>query len=239
VNQAQVPWKISDAIVVFLVAWIVVPVAVFLLLPVLAGYWPALQAVSQGLQSGDVEVSFGLVMVSSLAAMAMIWHYLKRYGVGWSELGLRPFSIGKALGYLAAGLVIMIMAVATAYAATKWLFPSFNANQEQVNEFTSPETPGALRLSFMALVVLPAILEEIMFRGFMFPAFIRRFGVIGGAVGSSLLFGVAHMQPNIVVYTVILGLILCFLYRKLGSIWPGIGLHMLNNYLAFAAIMSK
>ncbi len=94
-------------------------------------------------------------------------------------------------------------------------------------------------LSLWALVIIPPIIEEIVFRGFMFPAFAKRFGVVLGAVVSSLLFAVAHLQLNVSVYTFILGLLLCFLYVRLGSTIPGIGIHMLNNYLAYMALNQK
>ncbi len=88
-------------------------------------------------------------------------------------------------------------------------------------------------------MLIPPIIEETVFRGFIFPAFSKRFGVIIGALLSSLLFGFAHLQYNVGVYTVVLGLLLCLLYIKLRSIVPGIFLHMLNNYLAFVALTHK
>jgi uncharacterized protein len=57
-----------------------------------------------------------------------------------------------------------------------------------------------------------------------------------GAVLSSGLFALAHGQANIAIYTFPLGLLLCFMYVRLGSIVPGMALHMINNYLAFVAV---
>jgi membrane protease YdiL (CAAX protease family) len=87
-------------------------------------------------------------------------------------------------------------------------------------------------------VLLPPIIEETIFRGFIFPAISTRTGVIWGAILSSLLFGAFHGQANVFVYTAILGLLLCFMYVRTKSIIPGMVLHMLNNFLAFY-FMSK
>ena len=88
-------------------------------------------------------------------------------------------------------------------------------------------------------MLVPPVLEETIFRGFIFPAISKRTGVIWGAILSSALFGLAHAQGNITVYTFVLGLVLCFMYVRLRSILPGMALHMLNNYLAFLAYTQK
>ena len=59
------------------------------------------------------------------------------------------------------------------------------------------------------------------------------------AIFSGVLFGFAHLQPNVSIYTFILGLLLCAMYVRLGSIVPGIALHMLNNYFAYVALNQK
>jgi membrane protease YdiL (CAAX protease family) len=66
----------------------------------------------------------------------------------------------------------------------------------------------------------------------------KRWGVITGAIVSSAIFGLAHAQANISIYTWLLGLLLCAMYVRLKSIIPGMALHMLNNYLAFLALTS-
>jgi hypothetical protein len=70
----------------------------------------------------------------------------------------------------------------------------------------------------------------------VFPALAKRTGLVWGAIFSSALFGLAHGQANLFVYTMILGLVLCFIYVRTKSIVPGIILHMLNNFLAFIVL---
>jgi membrane protease YdiL (CAAX protease family) len=71
----------------------------------------------------------------------------------------------------------------------------------------------------------------------MFPALADRLGPVIGAIITSLLFGLAHFQLNVSVYTVVLSLLLCMMYWRLRSIWPGIAFHMLNNYLVFLTLI--
>lgn len=236
---ATVPWSIKDALIVFVVAWVGAPLAAILLLAQLGHFWPLAHELIVKFSKGDVSVNFGLVAVDAMAAFGLVGYYLNKYGAKWRDLGFRKFSLAKMLMYVIVAFFALSILVVGAYWLIKLLVPGFNADQAQTNEFTNPSTPLAMQLSFLALVVIPPILEESVFRGFMFPAFSKRFGVIGGAIVSSLLFGAAHLQGNIIVYTVILGLLLCLLYRRLGSIWPGVALHMLNNYIAFSALIHK
>lgn len=231
----SVPWNIRQALAVFLLPWVVLPLAVVLWLKVLEPAFPAAHAFLLAYDNGDPVASFGIVALDLLASYAIIGHYLRKYGVGLGTLGLRPFSFWRALWNILIIMVFFTVAIGVVYTVLTALNPHFNANQPQTNEFIN--APAHLQpLSLLALVIIPPLVEEPVFRGFMFPAFAKRFGLAGGAIISSLLFGFAHLQANVDVYTFILGLLLCFLYVRLGSIIPGIILHLLNNYIAFTAL---
>jgi membrane protease YdiL (CAAX protease family) len=153
-------------------------------------------------------------------------------------VGLRKVGVLRTVGYIGAILMIFVLFIQALLVVVKLLVPGFDPDQAQTNEFTqNVDTHRSLAL--MALVVLPPIFEEIIFRGFIFPAISRRTGIIWGAILSSVLFGLAHGQANIIVYTFPLGLVLCFLYFRTKSIVPGIALHMINNLLAFVAMSQK
>jgi uncharacterized protein len=223
-NRLVVPWGIKDALL-FLIAWLVLP---SVCLAFLFSFAPV------RFEEGNLAFSFSVMVFDSLIGLGLIYLILRKYGEDIKALGLRRFSIWQSVLLTLAALGIFWVAVSAAYWLVDFLIPSFNPDQEQVNEFTQAlGSPHGRIISFIALVVIPPLVEEITFRGFIFPAFIKRFGVIGAAVVSSILFGLAHLQFNISVYTLVLGLLLCMMYYKLGSIWPGIALHAINNALAF------
>lgn len=238
-NPLKVPWKSWEAILIFALTWLGVPLIILSAFRFAAPYDVNIQSFINGVAANNITASFQLTVLDALAGLGLIWLVLRKYKAGWSTLGLRKFNIVKA--------ALLIGAVFVAFFALAWLamiivqilVPSFNPNQAQVNEFTTAVTGNAKLISFFALVVIPPIVEEILFRGFMFPAFSGKVGILFGALFSSLLFGFAHLQANVGVYTVVLGLLLCFMYKKTNSIIPGMLLHMLNNYVAYAAIMGK
>jgi len=231
----SVPWSVTNALVVFILPWVLLPLLVVVGLQLLVPYVPSANGFLQGINNGDPGPSFVLVLVDAIGSLGLIGYYLHRNRAHLSDLGLRRFSFWKAVLLITIILVGFGFLVAGLYALVQVVDPSFNPDEAQTNEFTR----SASSLSLWALVILPPIIEETVFRGFMFPALSKRYGIIFGAITSSILFGFAHLQANVSIYTFALGLLLCFLYTRLGSIIPGIALHMLNNYIAYVAIHQK
>ena len=233
----NVPWGIRD-VAIFIVAWFGLQLLLNIGLAVLSPHIPAVTAFLKAISDGNVAASFVLDLVGVVLGLLLVAGFIRHYGVSWQTLGWHKVGLFKTLGYLIGIMVIFLILAQVALIVVELLVPGFNANQPQTNEFTKGISTHR-NLALIALVLLPPIFEETIFRGFIFPALSKRTGVIGGAILSSIIFGAAHGQPNLFVYTSILGLLLCFMYFKLRSIIPGILLHMLNNYLAFLALSSK
>jgi len=232
----KVPWRGRDALVVFLVPWVVLPIALILILKILSPYVPGVPQYLTALSNNSSGATFGLVIVDAIGSFSAIGYYLHKYHAGLATLGVRRFNLGKALLYLVGILAAFGLLVAAAYYVIQALDPHFNANQAQTNEFTG----GTFSfVNLLALVIIPPFVEEATFRGFMFPAFAKRWGGLIGAILTSVLFGFAHLQANVSVYTFILSLLLCGLYVRTRSIIPGIAVHMVNNYVAYIGQLHK
>jgi sodium transport system permease protein len=104
----------------------------------------------------------------------------------------------------------------------------------------SPEVENALKMLtenaspfelLIAFAVLPAICEEIAFRGFILSGLSRKHPVGRAIVISSILFGVFHMMPQQMLTASLLGLLLGLLAIRSGSIFPGMLYHVLHNGL--------
>ena len=233
----NVPWGVRD-VLILIAAWFGLQLLLGVVLGGLSHIVPQVAAFIDSAQAGDLAAAFALDVIDVGIGLGLVWAYLRYYRVTWQTVGWRKVGLWKSAGYLLAILVIFIVMANVALIVLQALVPGFDANQAQNNEFT--QSAGSNRnLALIALVLLPPIFEETIFRGFIFPAIAKRTGVIWGAVLSSAIFGIAHGQPNLFVYTTILGLLLCFMYLRLRSIVPGILLHMLNNYLAFLSITHK
>jgi sodium transport system permease protein len=81
----------------------------------------------------------------------------------------------------------------------------------------------------LVLAVLPAISEELLFRGFLLTGLRRRFQPLMAIFLSSLLFGLYHLNVFQFLPAVLLGLVLGLLTVKSGSILPAMVYHLLHN----------
>lgn len=237
-SHLDVPWKTWQAVMVAVLAWLVVPFVAVLIIAGLAPVFPPAAQLADALRASDVGAYFGLDLINAGAALALVAWYLRRYHVGWASVGWRKTSFWRTVLYFAITFVIFLVVSGLVLALVSWLDPSFNADQAQTNEYTT-SIASHRSITLIALVLIPPIIEETVFRGFIFPAIAKKWGIVAGAVISSALFGLAHWQANISLYTFVLGLVLCFLYVKLKSIFPGMALHMLNNFLAYYALSTK
>ena len=92
-------------------------------------------------------------------------------------------------------------------------------------------TPTSLLLNFVVIAILPAILEEAVFRGCVLRV-LRPFGD-GFAIGiSAVLFGLMHGNIRQVPFAIIVGLILGKLYTATNSLFYPILVHFINNALS-------
>lgn len=115
---------------------------------------------------------------------------------------------------------------------------------------------GVPLLGFICLVAIAApIVEEIVFRGFVFNAvraalsngaFFQSF-LLGSqrmvdwlaVCGSALVFAAAHLEPSAFLHLFVLGVILAELYRRSGTLICPMLLHTLNNLSAVALLLMR
>ena len=98
-------------------------------------------------------------------------------------------------------------------------------------EYEIPETLPAYIIYCFSLTVLPAFVEEIIFRGIVMQS-LRRFGDIFALVASSLIFGIFHLNLIQMPYAFILGLCIGYFVMRTGSLWVAVMIHFVNNSVA-------
>lgn len=78
------------------------------------------------------------------------------------------------------------------------------------------------------------LVEELVFRGFLFTRWARRFGLVRGLVFSALLFAVLHLslQP---LGALTLGVVAGLLYVRTRSLWTPVIAHLANNTIVVTA----
>ena len=94
--------------------------------------------------------------------------------------------------------------------------------------------PGSLVLLIFALAVVPAVVEESMFRGFVTAAFAK--SPLAAFLVPTLLFGAFHLEPTQAAGTLVLGAGFALARLWTGSLVPGIVVHAVYNAAVIFAV---
>lgn len=195
--------------------------------------------------NSSVGAQFGYMVLVEAATLGGLWWFLRRHKSNFRALGLtrRPKLLDPLLS--AGGFGVYFVVYIILVMVMSWLVPSLNVNQEQDVGFSSATGLIALSMTFISLVILPPITEEILMRGFLFGSLRRKLPFLVAAVLTSAIFASGHLTGGAkgspllwiaFIDTFILSIVLCYLREKTGRLWAGIGLHMIKNGVAFVSL---
>ena len=125
------------------------------------------------------------------------------------------------------GMAILFVVLATAYFRTiEWLgVPMLSATA------TFQEAEWPLWSMFLLISVMPAIFEELAFRGVIQSSLERVLNARDGWLIQAALFSVLHLSPLMFPSHFLMGLCLGYMRRRSRSIYPGMLLHGCWNAL--------
>ena len=92
----------------------------------------------------------------------------------------------------------------------------------------SPDMGLRLAIALSACLIQP-ITEEIIFRGYFYPALKRQADGGFAAIVSALVFAVLHMHVPVLGPLFVMGLLLVLVYELSGSLWVPIAIHAIFN----------
>jgi sodium transport system permease protein len=149
-------------------------------------------------------------------------------------LALRPATLRQLLAaVLLASVVLLPLVQLTLYVISQ--FPGLKEmlDQQQKVEVFRQVSAGATGAGWavLSIVVLPAVCEELAFRGFILTGLRRRFRPWTAILLSSFLFALYHLNVFQLLPTFLLGVVLGLLAVRSGSLWPPMLFHFLHNGL--------
>jgi membrane protease YdiL (CAAX protease family) len=154
---------------------------------------------------------------------------------GWAALGVRGTS------WINFALVPLIFAVGLSAVVSVNLLVmkaagSFENPQVDAISGGKPLSLGELGAGLLLIAVLVPFVEELFFRGMLYPLLRRRAPAAVAIVANAAIFSVIHLIPVLMPGLFVIGLCLAFLRERSGSIWPGVLYHAMQNSLAMMAI---
>jgi membrane protease YdiL (CAAX protease family) len=94
-------------------------------------------------------------------------------------------------------------------------------------------------IAIIQVGIVPAITEEMFFRGIVLNGFKRNYSDKKAILISALLFGIIHLNPWQFVTAFIIGIIMAWIYIKTKSIILCIYIHLFNNIIGVIALKYK
>lgn len=158
-------------------------------------------------------------------------------------LGLRK--PGKPVHWLLVSFIILgLMPVSIAFAG--WI-SHFNLgdmaqkmqsdNDRITKAFLQMSSPGSFVATFITIAILPAIGEELFFRGIIMRFTAQKTpGILMSLLVSALLFAFLHSNIYGILSIFLDGIVLGLIYYLTGSLWCSILAHFINNGLQVALI---
>ncbi len=165
------------------------------------------------------------VQVISMSLTIIFIHIIRR--IRQAEPISIKFSIAKGIDPTTLlGGFLMILSASVAIEPLLALLPS------------PPQVVGRGWPMLVSVIIGAPLFEEYICRGVIFESLRQKSGVVVAWLLSSLLFGLMHLEPTMVLNAFVMGLILCYIYIRSESILTPIILHALNNALALIFILA-
>lgn len=169
------------------------------------------------------------LVASSLVLLGLFWLHLRkedraaRIGLmRWSRLSLIQ-TIGLAIGLIALGLAFN-------YLYANYVIPDIKVQEALRKMFAAlPATPLNTVILFVAIAGIAPLLEEILFRGLVQNALVKKLPAWAAILGASAIFGAVHMDYHAFPALMMMGAVFGTLYHKTGSLRVNIVAHMINN----------
>lgn len=239
----KAPWNVSRAVIGATLAYLLAQTLAGILLlayPDLAGWSTAR---TDDWLNNSIAAQFWYTVIAEAITLGVLWLFWQPYAVAVVRraLGLAKLPKWRDVGFAILGFATYLVVYAVILNIINTLVP-VDVNQDQAVGFHNANGFG-LVLAFISLVILPPIIEEITFRGFLYSGLRRNMGIVSATLITSVLFGLPHLLTGkegilwvAMIDTFALSLILCFLREKTGSLYASILVHALKNTVAFGAI---
>jgi uncharacterized protein len=239
-QDLRVPWGWLDLLllVLFSIAALLVMSVGFAIIYRLTGHDPR-----ELTPASPAMIYIAVILQAILDAIVLVymlglmrWRYASPpwRALGWQPLPNAPLNRGSfVLGLIFGGILLSFFV-----AAASQLFPP--KKQLPVEQIMNDHR-AAILFMVMAVLVAPVV-EETLFRGFLYPVAARTFGVPIGIVLTGLLFGLLHASqlsggPWLVVLIIFVGCVFTWIRAKTGTVLASFIVHTAYNGIQVVGLL--
>ena len=148
----------------------------------------------------------------------------------FEKKGIKHHAIVYSIG------VVILYTVMTLFGILMQL-TDFKPSQQEVAKQVQQMSETSLFLIIIGPAILIPIVEELLFRGALYKSLKISQSPLAAAIISSILFGLAHLEPDTMPQLITIGFILAYVYEKSGSIIVPCLLHATNNFVSVMVLV--
>jgi len=196
--------------------------------------------------AGDtgMKIAQGLSSIFMFVVPPIVYYYVTRMKHQMYDLGFRKPA--NPWWLLLIGVVLMFISLPVTNQLTRWNEAmSFGGVFEKLEEYLkmleetaaattekmlNVDTIGGLLLNLLVIALIPAVGEELTFRGVLQQGLMRRVKSPHVAILlSAAIFSFIHFQFYGFLPRMFLGILLGYMFYITGSLWTSIAMHFVNN----------
>ena len=154
---------------------------------------------------------------------ALPWD-LRLSGLSWGHFLLLSLST--------CGLFLLLSGLYTYSPLREWTLDFFQGKEQQ--DMVTHLAQGGMDLKItiaVCAVIFAPLVEEVIFRGYLYPVFKKFLGWESSLVFTSILFGLLHVDIVAFLPLSIFGALLAIVYERTKTLWAPILAHFLMNLL--------
>ena len=196
--------------------------------------------------AGDtgMKIAQGLSSIFMFVVPPIVYYYVTRMKHQMYDLGFRKPA--NPWWLLLIGVVLMFISLPVTNQLTRWneamsfggVFEKLEENLKMLEETAAAttekmlnvDTIGGLLLNLLVIALIPAVGEELTFRGVLQQGLMRRVKSPHVAILlSAAIFSFIHFQFYGFLPRMFLGILLGYMFYITGSLWTSIAMHFVNN----------
>ena len=203
----------------------------------------AIAAVFMFFGDNGLRIAQGLSSIFMFVVPPIVYYYITRKTNQMQALGFRKMK--RPWLFLIVGLMLMFLALPVTEQLTHWneamkLGPAFSRLEEYmkmleesteaaIEKMLNTDTFGGLLLNLLIIALIPAVGEELTFRGVLQQSLTRKMNPHLAIILSAAIFSFIHFQFYGFLPRMFLGMLLGYMFYISGSLWPSILMHFVNN----------
>lgn len=190
-----------------------------------------------------MKIGQGLASIFMFVVPPIVYYYITRKENRMQALGLRRLSspwwiiiVALALMFVSIPLTTTLttwnegMHLGGAFSGIeKWMKELEETAQALTDKMTNVDTIGGLLLNLLVIALIPAVGEEMTFRGVIQQSLTRRMNPHIAIILSAAIFSFFHFQFFGFFPRLFLGILLGYMFYITGSLWTSILMHFVNN----------